>query len=647
MKRQRDPQRRRHEDRPIDRTCRRIAASSCLRLALALCLLSYADGGGVTLPSASPVASQTCAWLLKQARARFGGSPIDEAAAPDAVKAARPTTLFVTAFRRGQSTRPLTGSGPTLLAALKAALDSLASNTRPASSASEAAATFSRQTKRAAKAQGAASRPANPSTVSGSAPDRIQIDILDGELAPLEKPAETERDEQWSAAQMIRPGGEGLAITTREQTFYLLPSQLINRRIFADNADEQMAADLLDRAANYFAVKDWRAADVQLRRFRTLAFVEDRLHQVAIDLTGSGPLNEIDRERINRAARVGGDYLIRAQKPDGSFHYNYDPYAESASERDYNILRHAGATIALFQLYEATHATRYVEAARRAVAYLKSRFRRARPGEAFYVLDDDGKAKLGANGLALIVLALQMRLDARSADPASALRLANLILHMQARDGAFASYYDLQGEPEDRQSLYYPGEALLGLIELYRLTGDQRLIEAARRGADYLIETQTRMATLPPDAWLMQALEGLFAIKPDSRYARHAIALAEAMISMQYTPTHAYVAVYVGGYRPGVPRATPAASRAEGLLSALRLARLTGDARAATIAEALKLSARFQLSQQFTADNSFYLARPERVAGGFRESLTSARIRIDYVQHNISALLGIARTVER
>lgn len=647
MKRQRDPQRQRYADRPIERICRRLAVSPCLRLALAVCLLSYADGDGVTLPSASPVARQTCAWLLKQARARLGGNLIDEAGAPQAVKAARPTTLFVTTFRRGQSARPLTGSGPTLLAALKAALDSLASNTSPASSAPEAAASPSRQTDHAAKAQVAASRPANHSTGYGSAPDRIQIDILDGEFAPLEKPAEIDRDEPWSAAQLIRPGGEGLAMATREQTFYLPPSQLINSRFFAANADEQTAADLLDRAANYFAVKDWRAADVQLRRFRTLAFVEDGLHQAAIDLTGSGSLEEINRERLNRAAHLGGDYLIRAQKNDGSFHYDYDPYAESASGRDYNILRHAGATIALFQLYEATHATRYVEAARRAVVYLKSRFRRARPGEALYVLDDDGKAKLGAGGLALIALALQMRLDARSADPAKALRLANLILHMQARDGSFASYYALQGEPEDRQSLYYPGEALLGLIELYRLTGDQRLIAAARRGADYLIETQTRMAALPPDAWLMQALEGLFAIKRDSRYARHAIALAEVMISTQYTSTQAPVAVYVGGYRPGVPRATPAASRAEGLLAALRLARLTEDARAAPIAEALKLSARFQLSQQFTADNSFYLASPERAAGGFRESLTSARIRIDYVQHNISALLGIARTVER
>ena len=320
--------------------------------------------------------------------------------------------------------------------------------------------------------------------------------------------------------------------------------------------------------------------------------------------------------------------------------------ADSVSQRDYNVLRHAGAAVALFQLYEASREARYVEAARRAVTYLKGRFRPAREADALYVMDDDGKAKLGANGLALIALAMQMRLDAAAADRASAVRLANLILRMQRRDGSFASYYRVQGEgePEARESLYYPGEALLGLIELYGQTSDERLVAAAHRGAHYLIESQQRMSPLPPDAWLMQALEALFRIRRDAAYAAHAIRLAEAMIKDQYTEADA--PLYAGGYRAGVPRATPAASRAEGMLAAWRLARLTNDPRAARLAEALKLSLRFQLSQQFDADNSFYLADPERAAGGFRESLTSARIRIDYVQHNVSALLGMRALVE-
>jgi hypothetical protein len=104
-------------------------------------------------------------------------------------------------------------------------------------------------------------------------------------------------------------------------------------------------------------------------------------------------------------------------------------------------------------------------------------------------------------------------------------------------------------------------------------------------------------------------------------------------------------AAYVGGYRPGVPRSTPAASRAEGLAAAYRVAMAAGDARSNTIAAALKASARFQLSQQFRGKNDTAVANQKRARGGFRESVVSSRVRIDFVQHNVCSLLQIARTI--
>jgi hypothetical protein len=151
------------------------------------------------------------------------------------------------------------------------------------------------------------------------------------------------------------------------------------------------------------------------------------------------------------------------------------------------------------------------------------------------------------------------------------------------------------------------------------------------------------MSHLPSDAWLMQALEALHGIGREQRYAEHAIRLAERIIADQYTARDP--AGYAGGFGPGVPRSTPAAARAEGLLAAYRIARERDDARAARIAAALRASTRFQLSQQFTADNGHGLRNLDRALGGFRESLSSRRIRIDYVQHNISSLLGVACTL--
>jgi hypothetical protein len=492
------------------------------------------------------------------------------------------------------------------------------------------------------------------SSLSGAAkgnaePDRIQIDILDGSLAPLDKPARSENDDlsNQMATELIALGEEGIAIESEGRVCYLLPSEMIYKSIIAENVDEQKAESLLDAVAIRLGFEPgaWRLSKAKLSRFRVVAFAEDQPRSRALNIVnGCVIANEISRAQMLAAARAGGDYLVRAQKPDGSFYYSYNPLDDEASDRAYNFVRHAGAAISLFDLYRATREARYLDAARRAVTYLKTRFRAGRARDSAYVLDNDGKAKLGANGLALVALANQIELDPKSADRQSAAHLANLILAMQRKDGSFESYYRIDNEPTQSVSLYYPGEAILGLMRLYKLNNDKRLIDAARRGAAYLIESQSRMETLPPDAWLMQALEALNATEREPRYAIHAIALAEAMIAEQYGNDNR--AGFAGAFRPGLPRATPAASRAEGMLAAYRLAQLTNDARAPRIADALKSSARFQLSQQFDRDNSFFLSNAERAAGGFREGLASTRIRIDFVQHNISSLLGIANILD-
>jgi hypothetical protein len=352
----------------------------------------------------------------------------------------------------------------------------------------------------------------------------------------------------------------------------------------------------------------------------------------------------VNKARLLLSARLGGNYLLRIQKSDGSFRYLYDASKDEFDESTYNILRHAGTAYSLFQLYETTREVRYLNAARKAMLFLKSRFRPAHIKNAVYVLDFDGKAKLGANGLALLALTRQLQLDNKSANLADAKRLANMILAQQHQDGSFQSYHPVRGdEPEGSVSLYYPGEAILGLIGLYRIEADKRLLDAAERGANYLIQSERRMPALPPDAWLMQALEALHKIKPEQQYIDHAIAIAETMISYQYDEEDS--PEYAGGFSPGVPRSTPAASRSEGILAAYRMAKAAKDSRAVKLANALKLSARFQLSQQLTDDDKSIVPNPQRATGGFRESLEGMRIRIDYVQHNISALLGIAEAL--
>jgi hypothetical protein len=348
----------------------------------------------------------------------------------------------------------------------------------------------------------------------------------------------------------------------------------------------------------------------------------------------------LSKARLTAAALAGGEYILRMQQADGSFLYYYDPVKDTAIESRYNILRHAGAAYALFQLYEATRDPRYLDAARKAMVFLRTRFRPLPAAKAVFVLDFDGKAKLGANGLALVAMAKQLELDPGSANLEEARQLANMIITLQRKDGSFQSYYITPAGESAGDSLYYPGEAILGLASLYRITNDRRLLEAARAAADYLVVSQDKLRELPPDAWLLEALEVLNKIGRNEGYINHAIAIAETMVSNQYTKDDP--PGYAGAFRPGIPRSTPAASRAEGILAAYRMAREAGDPRAVDLGRALKASARFQLQQQFPLAGPSNFPNPQRAAGGSRESLDDDSIRIDFVQHNVSSLLGMA-----
>ncbi|HEY6333613.1 MAG TPA: hypothetical protein VI756_30120 [Blastocatellia bacterium] len=481
---------------------------------------------------------------------------------------------------------------------------------------------------------------------------RLKLDVMAGEPELVDKPADGDDD---SAEDLIDAGSDGLEIDSPTTTTYLMPSDLIYDSILTANPGAQDGTDLLDRAMEAAGLpKDfWQSSAVKLYTFQTASYVEDASQSRALPIVRGFVLRgDTAPASLVADARAGGDYLIRIQKRSGEFDYVYDALRDSAPGNHYNIIRHAGTAIALFDLYRATKDRRYLDAGTRAVDYLKTRFQaapstKAAPSpfgnpapRAIYVLDYDGKSRLGANGLALLALTREMQSAPRPGDTAAAKGLAQALINMQRADGSLNMYYATDPDEEEGYSLYYPGEAMLGLIELYKLTHDPRLLDTVRRGADYLIDSERKQKVLPPDAWFVQALEALHEFDQSKKYTDHAIDLGLEMISEQYTP--AAPLGFEGAISPGTPRATPAGSRAEGTLAAYRIARALGDGRAAQILAGIKSSAGFQVSQQFGPENSFFLPDPGHAAGGFHESIISMHIRIDYVQHNICSLLGLA-----
>ncbi len=347
------------------------------------------------------------------------------------------------------------------------------------------------------------------------------------------------------------------------------------------------------------------------------------------------------------AAKLGGEYLASHMHEDGSFVYEYDPVKDEESD-SYNILRHAGTTYALLELYEATNDTKYLKSAERALHYLRESIIPCPVYKDASCVIEGNEIKLGGNGLALLAFTKYMSVTDSRDDLATAEGIARFITAIQAKNGEFLFYkMDAKGVPDsDFVSEYYPGEAMFGLARLSELTNDATWMSAAHKGADWIINVRDKnIATndLPHDHWMLYALNELYADEQKPDYLEHTKRLVNAIVSIQHKGLTGEQEDWNGGYY-NPPRSTPTATRNEGLGAAYKIFMRSGDLAYAMITkDAMKAGIDFTLRTQFTSQKVREIGAPRETIGGFHETLDEYDIRIDYVQHNISALLAFDR----
>ena len=388
-------------------------------------------------------------------------------------------------------------------------------------------------------------------------------------------------------------------------------------------------------------------------RFRTMSWVQEegqparRLYR----LHAKDP-HPVDADALRLRAAWAADHLADTITTDGRIRYTYNT-VEAREERGYNLLRHGGSTYALLQAYQRFGNPSWRLAAEAAIRHLLSKSRRDvrngpfGGGETLWV-DESSHIKLGGAGLALVMLTQHIQATGDPGHLADARAYARFLVSQQQQTGEFVYFAPkVPGDPpKDQDSAYYPGEAILGLMQLYAIDPDPLWLDTAKRGADWLIDT--RDAGLGPsklsnDHWLMIALSHLVKHTGDPRYVAHSKKLAAA-VRYQAEKNASKVAThadYLGGYYDP-PRSTPAATRGEGLVAVLDTCALVDDP--CEEVRALLLSTiQHQLWSQYGPDDVWWMQRPGDVVGGFAGGVMDPDLRNDFTQHNLSALLGAER----
>ncbi|MEE2827903.1 MAG: hypothetical protein VX498_01840, partial [Myxococcota bacterium] len=403
-----------------------------------------------------------------------------------------------------------------------------------------------------------------------------------------------------------------------------------------------------------------RTKEASFAAFRTRAWVESEAGGGAMVPLGRGNVDVPEansallRERIAMAA----DYLVRDTTAIGEINYEYRAYDDEIGT-GYNILRHAGTVYSMMQAYRLTGDEPTYKASVRAMNFYRKAMREdsKHKGE-WFVLSSSRvgrtgprlgrRAKLGGVGLGLCMMVELEKAVPGTVDMAVVRGMAMHIERQQNPDGSFESFYNWDGkEKSTRKSIYYSGEAILGLLRLHQLTGEERWLDVAVKGADYLVHKRWKSLGvriyIPPDAWLIQALEEMDRVRPDPARERYAFAIGEVIARNKLMDPDKTPPDLLGADLSGpssMPNAATAGSFGEALTAAARLEarRRPGETRFRTFA---MRNARFQLRNQFWGPNSYFLPNPARSHGGFRVKQDKAQIRNDFVQHNLSGLFGL------
>lgn len=286
-----------------------------------------------------------------------------------------------------------------------------------------------------------------------------------------------------------------------------------------------------------------------------------------------------------------------------------------------------------------------LDAATRALDYLVAQIRPCTlDATRYHCLVENDEIKVGGHGLALLALSTHAGITESKKHLAVMHGLAGWLAKLQEPSGKLRAHKVMfsSGALAPFQSVYYHGEAIYGLTALYEIDRHRRWLDVAERIARYVVDVRDRgVATeqLPNDHWFLYGIDRLYRQRKDPVLLDHAMKIASAMIGAQnLTPAFPD---WLGSYDVP-PRSTPAATRSEGMVAAYHLAKeFVGAPQAADILANILLATPFQLATQIREENMMYLRNPARALGGFRGAFDNYEIRIDYLQHNISALLGL------
>ncbi len=348
---------------------------------------------------------------------------------------------------------------------------------------------------------------------------------------------------------------------------------------------------------------------------------------------GHREIPRLTPELLRQVVGSAGRWLAEQILPDGKFIYGRFPCFDRPIAA-YNSLRHASSLYSLLDIIPFTGDASLLEPVSRSLAFLTENFireYRPAPGKkaAFLVESDAGEIKLGANGVALLAFAAYRELTGETQYDELMSLLAEGIAFMQNPDtGAFTHvlHSDTLAVKDPFRTIYYDGEAVFGLLRLYKQAPNPRLLSLAQKAFAHFLDSRPHQEA--HDHWLSYAANEISALVDDDRYIAFGIANCMPHLDFILRRETAY---------PTLLELMTAAQK-----MFLRL-KASGSSALDTVdmdkfKRALHYRAHYLLNGYFWPETTMFFKYPDRVTRAFFIRHQAFRARIDDSQHFLSGL---------
>ncbi len=209
-------------------------------------------------------------------------------------------------------------------------------------------------------------------------------------------------------------------------------------------------------------------------------------------------------DSINASAVAAADWIVSNQFDDGRYLYEWDLRIDGPTDAPYNLVRHAGTTMSLYQFVLAGEAD-YLAPADEALQWLLDR--RVGTDEVTAVAPGPTiRAKLGTTALVTVGLVHRRQATGDTRYDDLLREMGRLMVGQQRPDGSMLNFWSPVTEqpiPEET-SLFSTGEALWALALLHNTWPDEGWDEPAWRTLEYMATDRDEDEDVWPRPWADQ-----------------------------------------------------------------------------------------------------------------------------------------------